>query len=133
MIKTFSIAKAYRDKLKTLTTLDIATQGSSYTPTPDKDYIREFLLSGDTVAVGTAQADSEDTQGIYQIDVCTPRAKGKWANLSLCDTLKAGFPRGRHLIHSGQYAVTVDVSVSPMRQDDTHNIHSLSIRYRVVA
>ena len=133
MISDYKVAKAFRDKLGAITTLPIQTQGASYTPSPDVDYIREKVVAGGTsILVG---GNSTDTQrGFYQLDVCTVINKGKWFNLSIIDELKASFTKGltAGVEFDGQLVSIQNVDTSPMRKDDTHIMYSLTIYYTVV-
>lgn len=133
MISDYKVAKAFRDKLGAITTLPIQTQGASYTPSPDIDYIREKVVTGGTsILVG---GNSTDTQrGFYQLDVCTVINKGKWFNLSIIDELKAFFAKGltAGVAFDGQLVSIQNVDTSPMRKDDTHIMYSLTIYYAVV-
>lgn len=132
MINDFDIAKALSDQLSSVATLPVVTEGQDFDPNPDNGYIREFVLSAGESTVGLENTSSDDSSGIYQIDVLTPRKRTKWANLAVCDTIKKGFPKGRHISRNNQYVIVVDVSMSNTFIEDAYIRHSLSVEYRVV-
>lgn len=128
MISQREIAKALRDKLSTATSLPIATEGAAFTPSPSVDYVREFVLYGNEREVSLSGTGSKDQQGIYQIDVCTRVAGGKFGNLAVCDTIKPHFAQSA--LPGG--LILLDVSSSGIRNDGTHLVTSLRVRWRVV-
>jgi hypothetical protein len=100
---------------------------------PTTPYLREACLFGETFnptleAEGMARQD-----GIYQIDVCTPKGKGKFEGLAHIETLKAAFKREARAMTDGDLRINLEGSTtSPGRVDGEHFVYSLSVRWTVV-
>lgn len=133
MINEKAVSKALLDQLKTVIGLPtvVTDNGTAYTPNPDTPYIREFDLSGDTFAPPVNSNGYQRKDGIYQVDVLTPRNKGKWAGLDYCALIQVAFVRGLKLASD---KVTIkEISRSAPRTDSTHYIISLSIGYTALS
>lgn len=128
MISQRAIAKALRDQLAGATSLPIATEGATFSPSPSTDYVREFVLYADEREVALSGTGSKSQSGIYQIDVCTRVASGKFGNLAVCDTIKPHFAQS--VLPEG--LILLDVSTSGIRNDGAHLVTSLRARWRVV-
>lgn len=128
MISQREIATALRERLVGATTLPIATDGAGFDPSPLADYVREYVLFGTEQEVGLSGTGAKDQSGIYQIDVCTRVVSGKFGNLAVCDTIKAHFAQS--VLPEG--LILLDTSTGNIRNESTHLVTSLRVRWRVV-
>lgn len=141
MISNFDLAKALRDYLKTLVSLDVinATESAGYTPSPSASYIQEKVMLGNK-NISLSPGDSENANGIYQIDLYAALGdntlKNRFAALDYIDTLKANFTKGltAGIAHNGQKVIVNEVNTPPERMNEanTHRIHTLDVNFRVI-
>ena len=134
MINEFKIAQLLRLRLMAVTGVpQVITENVTATMLADQPYLREACLFGETFNP-TLEADGMQRQdGIYQIDVCTPKGKGKFEGLAHIETLKAAFKREAGAMVDGSLRINLEGSTtSPARTEQDHFIYSLSIRYTVV-
>lgn len=130
MINQFNVEKALRDYLKSIATLSVYGWDDDYSPQATDSYILEKCMLGN-VAITLSPGDSENANGIYQIDVYTPLAsKPKWYGLGLRDNLKAQFTKGLTAGISG--VIINNVNTPPMRVNDTHRVHTLDVNFMVI-
>jgi len=119
-------------KLVSVTSLDVAFYGKGFTPSPDKDYIKETdAIIDNEVAIS---GDTETYTGIYTLVVCTPKAKGKFYNGAKVDAIKNTFGRGLegNIESNGQKVSIYKATVGSMFQDDTHIKTPITIDYTVI-
>lgn len=134
MINEFKIAQLLRLRLMAVTGVpQVITENVAATMLANQSYLREACLFGETFSP-TLEADGMQRQdGIYQIDVCTPKGKGKFEGLSHIETLKAAFKREVAAMVDGDLKINLEgFTTSPARTEQDHFIYSLSIRYTVV-
>lgn len=133
MINEKAVSKALLDQLKTVIGLPniVTDNGTSYTPNPDAPYIREFDLSGDTFSPSVNSNGYQRKDGVYQVDVCVPKNKGKWAAFDYCALIQVAFARGLRL--ASDKVIIKETSRSAPRTDSTHYIISLSIGYTALS
>ena len=128
-IDDFGVAKALVDQLLTVSgaSLPVVSQGGTNAPTDGSRYLREFVLP--------AGASPQDLQtgvrqnGIYQIDVLTPKSNGKWANLALVGTVKAAFVPAQTYTHNGQAVKVISVGASRLQEDGQYWVTYLSVTF----
>lgn len=134
MIKQFNVEKALRDYLKSIATLSVYGWDDDYSPQATDSYILEKPMLGN-VSITLSPGDSENANGLYQIDVYTPLAsKSKWYGLQLRDDLKAQFTKGltAGIEQDGQKVIVNNVNTPPMRVNDTHRVHTLDVNFRCI-
>lgn len=131
MITERDASQALLTQLKTVTGLPhlVVDGGTGYTPSPTVAYCKEYDLSGDTFSDQVSSNGYQRKDGVYQVDIFTPKNGGKWSALETCALIQTAFPRGLRL---GKVAIK-EVSRSPVRYDNTHQIISLSIGYTVLS
>lgn len=135
MINERAISQALLTQLKTVVGLPnlVVDGGKEYTPNPTVPYCKEYDLSGDTFGQTVTNGGMQRKDGIYQVDVCTPKNGGKWAALETCALIQTVFARGVVLTNDGQSIKIKDASRSPVRYDSTHQIISMSIGYTALS
>lgn len=135
MINERAVSQALLTQLKTVVGLPflVVDGGTSYTPNPTVAYCKEYDLSGDTFGQTVSNDGVQRKDGIYQVDVFTPKNGGKWAGLEVCAIIQTAFARGVVLTSDGQKVKIKDASRSPVRYDNTHQILSLSIGYTALS
>lgn len=135
MINERAISQALLTQLKTVVGLPhlVVDGGTAYTPSPNTAYCKEYDLSGDTFSAAIPANGYQQKDGIYQVDVCTPKNGGKWSAQELCALIQTAFPRGLILANDGQSLKIKEVSRSSTRYDNTHQIISLSIGYTAIS
>jgi len=134
MINEFKIAQLLRARLSTVTGVPtVITENVTATMQPALSYLREACLFGDTFNPALAADGMQRQDGIYQIDICTPKGKGKFEGLATVEKLKAAFKRQPSAMVDGDLRINLEGSTtSPARTEQDHFIYSLSIRWTVV-
>jgi len=135
MINERAVSQALLTQLKTVIGLPhlVVDGGTAYTPSPTVSYCKEYDLSGDTFGQTVANDGVQRKDGIYQVDVFTPKNGGKWAGLETCALIQTAFSRGLVLTNDGQKVKIKDASRSPVRYDNTHQIISISVGYTALS
>lgn len=111
----------------------IITENVTATMQPTTSYLREACLFGETFNPTLETEGMARQDGIYQIDVCTPKGKGKFDGLAHIETLKAAFKREARAMTDGALKINLEGSTtSPGRVDGEHFVYSLSVRWTVV-
>ena len=128
------IAELLRARLGTVTGVPaIITENLAATMIKDNSYLREACLFGETFNPTLEAEGMQRQDGVYQIDVCTPKGKGKFEGLAHIETLKAAFKREAGAMVDGDLRINLEgSSTSPARTEQDHFIYSLSIRWTVV-
>lgn len=134
MINEFKIAQLLRLRLMAVTGVpQVITENVTATMLANQSYLREACLFGETFNPTLDVNGMQRQDGIYQIDVCTPKGKGKFEGLSHIETLKAAFKREVAAMVDGDLKINLEgFTTSPARVEQDHFIYSLSIRYTVV-
>ena len=137
MINKFNIAKALFDKAEQVSTDNsylLIAQGEKYEPNPNDAYIEEKPLFGDDNSIGLSDDSSDIQFGIYQINVNTPKVEkgGKWSGLNIAGVYQVAFSKGLELSFGGQTLRIKSTTVKPMKMNDTHFTHILSVVYSVI-
>lgn len=136
MIDKFNLAKALKDQADIVATVNnytLVSNGEGFEPDVNKSHIEEVVLYNDDDSIGLA-VDSSDIQvGVYQLSVHTPKNETKWAGLAIVKVLNLHFVRGLKPSFDGQEVIIETASLSPMMQNETHNVHHFSIVFSVVA
>ena len=130
-VSQFGVAKVLLDRLNTIESgiLPVVPQGGTDAPTDGTQYLREWVLpAGDfpqDLKTGTRQ------NGVYQVDVLTPKDQGKAPNLFLVDQVKALFVQSEVLTDSGTgQAVKIRwIDTSSMREEGSYWVSSVSVNY----
>lgn len=135
MINERAVSQALLTQLKTVVGLPhlVVDGGTAYTPSPTVPYCKEFDLSGDTFSAAIPANGFQQKDGIYQVDVFTPKNGGKWSALETCALIQTAFARGLVLSNSGQSVKIKESTRSSVRYDNTHQIVSLSIGYTALS
>jgi len=133
MINQFALNKALLDKLKSITGLTIAVNGSKFTPEVDQDYIAEKEVP--TSIEGKVGSGSDVQRGFYQVTICTPLVKRRFYNLDIVDSVMSHFTRGTSagIEFNGQKVSISTIQPSGIYNDETHLKTALTIRYTVIA
>ena len=136
-MNAFSLHKALLDRLEQFLTdtgglPPLFKSGSSNTPSADSKHLMEYVLNSDSNPIGLSDADSDLTQGFYQIDINCPKSFGRFDGLDISNQVAAGFPKGLKLTHGGQQVKIGTTSWSPVRENDLSNVVSLRIRFTVI-
>ncbi len=93
MLIELDIAKALRDHLALLPSPPpIATECATFKPSTNAPWLAEFSLGGIQIMPSLHGTDAI-IKGIYQVDINTPTAGGKWQNLQLADKIMAHFAK----------------------------------------
>lgn len=135
-INKFDIAKALRDKAKTVSDANSYTligEDESFSPDPNDTYIKESALFGDDNSVGIADSSSDIQIGIYQIDVNVPKTQSKWAALVIIGVFETAFFKGLQLTFNSQVVKIKTSSISGEMENYTHIFYALSITFSVIA
>jgi hypothetical protein len=135
MINERAVSQALLTQLKTVIGLPhlVVDGGTAYTPSPTVAYCKEYDLSGDTFGQTVTNDGVQRKDGIYQVDVFTPKNSGKWAGLETCALIQTAFARGVVLTNDSQKVKIKDASRSPVRYDNTHQIISISVGYTALS
>lgn len=130
----FKIAQLLRARLAAVAGVPaIISENVTATMQPALSYLREACLFGETFNPSLAADGMQRQDGIYQIDVCTPKGKGKFEGLSVAELLKAAFRRQPAAMVDGDLRINLEGSTtSPARTEQDHFIYSLSVRWTVV-
>lgn len=70
----------------------------SSNPDADDTWLAVFMLDTNGESPTLSGAGHEIEEGIYQININTPKTKGAFAAADLCDAINAAFPRSVPLI-----------------------------------
>mgnify|MGYP000671934156 CR=1 FL=1 len=133
MISQFALNKALLDKLNSITALDIAVQGSAFTPSPSGDYIAEKEVP---TSVDITLGAGRDTQrGFYQVTIATPIIEERFYHLRKVDELTPLIGKGlaAGVEFDSQKVSISTITPSGMYSDDTHLKTALTIAYTVIA
>lgn len=138
MIDDFEIAKAFIDKLDSISDLSgipiVASNDESYEPQVGVPYLRESILRSPEVPFGYSKDTTMIQDGIYQVDVCTPKGEGKWRNLNICGKIKAAFPRKVNISSTlGKSLTVLSCDVGPSRNENDFYVTYISIHYKVLS
>lgn len=126
-VNQFSVAKALLDQLNTIEsgTLPVVPQDGA--PTDGSQYITEFVLPSDESPADLQTGSRQN--GVYQVDVRTPKSNGKWQNLAVVGTVKGAFVQSQIYSHNGQDVKIRWISTSPMRAVGQYWVTSVSVNY----
>lgn len=136
MIDDFKVAKAFIDKLISIPDLSgmpIVAANESYEPQVGVPYLRESILRSPEVPFGYSKDTTMIQDGIYQVDVCTPKGEGKWRNLNICSKIKEAFPRKVSLPGIGKSLTVLSCDVGPSRNENDFYVTYISIHYKVLS
>lgn len=133
MINEYSVSKALLDHLKTLSGLPaLAQENKPFTPVVDSPYIREVDYSGVTQTPTLASDGFQRKDGIYRVDILTPKDKGKFNGLAYFDLIAAGFGRGDiEPLDNDKLEITSVTRGQPFSEGEFYVIVA-SIRYTVI-
>ena len=130
----FKIAQLLRARLAAVTGVPaIISENVQATMQPAASYLREACLFSETFNPTLEVGGMERQDGIYQIDICTPKGKGKFEGLAVVELVKAAFQRQPAAMTDGALKINLEgSSTSPARTEEEHFVYSLSIRWTVV-
>ena len=116
------------DTLVAGTTMQILPEGSESAPTIGIDHVKEFSLPGGS-SQPSVNSQLENLQGIYQVNVCTPKSKFRRYNREKANEVKNIYPAGR----VGSSLVIVEkVELSGLMASGDFLMTAVSVYYRVV-
>jgi hypothetical protein len=135
MINERAVSQALLNQLKTVIGLPnlVVDGGAAYTPSPAVSYCKEFDLSGDTFSESVNANGVQRKDGIYQVNIFTPKNAGKWQALEISALIQTVFARGIELVNDSQRVQIRETTRSSVRYDNTHQIITLSIRYTALS
>lgn len=113
---------------------DIAWPNITYSPEPDVMYLRPNNLPIDPVKIGVSDVDSFRRDGLYQIDVFSPKNAGAGAANSMAGSVYAHFPVGLELFTTtDSYKIRVEqVAVEVGELVGAHYVVPMLIRYSAI-
>jgi hypothetical protein len=129
------IAELLRERLGAITGVPtIITENLAAVMQKDISYLREFVLFGETFNPTLDVGGMERQDGIYQVDICVPKGKGRPEALNIVEKVKAAFQRQPAAMMDGDLRINLEgSSTSPARTEQDHFVYSLSIRWTVVS
>lgn len=95
-------------------------EAKKYTPVNGTLYLRPTNLQGDTVAVTSAQ---DETNGIYQVDIFAPADKGKFEATEMADMVADQFKQDKSLIYKTQTVNVRNVHRRTISRNDDGWLH----------
>lgn len=108
--------------------MEVLPEGGESTPTIDVDHVKEFSLPGGTVQP-SVNSQMENLQGIYQVNVYTPKSKFRRYNREKANEIKNIYPAG----NVGSSLVIVEkVELSGLMTSGDFLMTAVSVYYRVV-
>lgn len=93
---------------------DIAWPNTTYEPVTNTIYLRPNFIPDDTIQVTLGTNGKDETQGIYQIDIVSPRGSGR---TTLTDNVADHFKRGTVLTYNNLKLRVRSVSIAPAIND----------------
>lgn len=133
MISIFSLSKAFDDYLQTFNDLPAYyVQGETAEPNADEKHLKGFLLNAENFTQFYSAQSPVRQDGLFQIDIRTPKSFGKWENYSLVDLVQSKFQINMILQNNNQKVKVKKISASKL-SDDEENFYvtSVSIFYVV--
>lgn len=107
----YDIGRALRKQLNAMTSLPpIAWENKKYTPIVGTLFLRPTNITGDTVQASLGDSGTDETVGIYQIDVFSPADKGDKAASQMADNVANKFKRGTVMSYNGRNVRVINVS-----------------------
>ena len=128
MTTIFNDVQAALDtKLATVSGTPVAFPNIPYTPQATTTYLRASFLPAETVQAALGASGKDETNGIYQIDVVTPRGSGR---PQLIDTVADLFKRGTVLTYNSIKVRIRSVSMAPAILDDEWYFVPISVNFQ---
>ena len=121
------IQAALDTQLATITGTPIAFPNVPYTPQAGTTYLRAAFLPADTLQASLGGSGKDETNGIYQVDVVTPRGSGRPSEV---DTVADAFKRGTVLTYNSQSLRVRSVSMGPAILDEEWYFIPVSIDFQ---
>lgn len=128
MIKQFDAAKALIDRLNTLEPgITVVTQGGTDAPTDGTKYLRAWVMPAGTSVVTLKTGERQN--GVFQIDVLTPKSESTFNNLELVDTVRALFPQTSEYVYGDQTVKVRWTDVSSIMESGSYWFTAVSVNY----
>ena len=128
MTTIFNDVQAALDtKLATVSGTPVAFPNIPYTPQATTTYLRASFLPAETVQAALGASGKDETNGICQIDVVTPRGSGR---PQLIDTVADLFKRGTVLTYNSIKVRVRSVSMAPAILDDEWYFVPISVNFQ---
>lgn len=127
MINTFDTAKALIDQINTISGVTVVHQGGTNAPTDGNQYLRTWVMPAATNVV-TLQT-GERQNGIFQIDVLTPKSQSPFVNKALVDIVRALFPQTSTYTNDGQTVKVMKTDVSEVMESGSYWFTAVSVNY----
>ena len=89
---------------------DIAWENVKYTPAVGTIYVRPTLIPGDTTQASLGTSGTDESIGIYQVDVFTEAGQGKNEAVVMADKIANRFKRGTVMTYNGVNVRVISVS-----------------------
>ena len=135
MIDQFNAVKSCLEKLKTYADVEgyrIAIDGKEFEPEIDEIWLKESFLTNDN-SQGVNNNCVQIQLPIYQININTPKAFGKWKALEVFKELSEHFERGTDISLDAAQTVTIErVDYRQLSPTDAHNVYAASVYLRCV-
>ena len=96
---------------------NIAWENRPFTPVDDELYLRPTLLTGQTVGATIGADGTDDSVGIYQVDVFAPVGKGKKKAIETADLIADRFKPVTELTYGAVTVRAVRVSRAPAKTE----------------
>lgn len=111
---------------------DIAIDGKTYEPSPNKVYLQEFIITNDN-AQGYSNNSKQIQLPIYQITINTPKAAGKWLAIGIYAQIQSAFERATDIsLDENQRVFVEQVNRASLESSDTHNRLAASVNLSVI-
>lgn len=108
-------------------------ENSKFTPPAGAIYLREDLLSGETIPMGVSSASSDEFGGVYQVLVYAPLDNNKGPARLAADAVSAAFQRGDRLTYDGLTVTIQRTTQDPPFVSGDRFVIPVSITYRAYA
>ena len=80
----------------------VAWENTVYKPVVGTLYLRPTNLQGSTVQSSLGTSGTDETTGVYQVDIFAPAGKGKNAAIVMADNIANQFKRGTRLSYNSR-------------------------------
>lgn len=111
------ISAALDSRLNTMSNLPpVQWENRTYKPINGVLYLRVTNLSGNTIVstIGTTTS-TDETIGVYQIDIFAPLGGGKNESVTMGDMIADHFKRGTQMLYNGVQVEAKNVRINPGR------------------
>jgi len=125
------ISAALDGQLNTMASLPpVAWENTTYEPVVGTLYLRPTNLQGATVQSSLGTSGTDETIGIYQVDIFAPAGKGKNAAVVMADNIANHFKRGTRLSYNSRIVTVTSAQRGGSLNADGWFMLSVEIIYR---